>query len=250
LVLVAAATFAGAAMQSATGFGFALVLSPALFATLDPYEAVSVLLALGLVLGLLMLADTGLDAVRWREIWPPLGAALPGLGLGVIVLRLASKPVLQVAVGAAVLAAVAWQARRRAIETRAGKARPPADGKRRVGALAGLASGALTTSISLSGPPLVLWLEARRLRPVELRASLAVCFLALNLSGLALLLASDGGDSAKVSLLLPLLGVVLAGHLAGVLLSRQIDPRRFSAVVLAVAAATALVSVGSGLSAA
>jgi uncharacterized membrane protein YfcA len=130
------------------------------------------------------------------------------------------------------------------------EAHPPTDGKRSAGALAGLASGALTTSISLSGPPLVLWLEALGLRPVELRASLAVCFLALNLSGFALLLAGGGGDAPELSLLLPLLAVVLAGHLAGVLISRRIDPRRFSALVLALAAATALASVGSGLSAA
>ena len=36
MVLAAAAALVGAAVQSATGFGFALVLSPALFAVLDP----------------------------------------------------------------------------------------------------------------------------------------------------------------------------------------------------------------------
>src|SRR5918997_353574 len=158
-VLVAVATFAGAAMQSATGFGFALVLSPALFATLDPAEAVSALLVLGLPLGLLVLADTRLDAVRWREIGPALLAAIPGLGLGAGVLAPASKPLLQVVVGVTVLAAVVWQARRRSLEAGAEAPRRAAVGPR-AGVAAGLASGALTTSISLSGPPLVLWLEA------------------------------------------------------------------------------------------
>lgn len=237
-------------MQSATGFGFALVLSPALFATLDPYEAVAVLLFLGLPLGLLILADTRFGAVRWRAIAPPLVAAAPGLGLGVIVLAVASKPLLQVAVGVAVLAAVAVQMRRRALETAAQENPPRTRADRRAGAFAGLASGALTTSISLSGPPLVLWLERLGLRPVEFRASLAVCFLALNLSGLALLLASGAGDGPELSLLLPLLAVLLAGHFAGVLISRRIDPRRFSVIVLALAAAAALASVVGGLSAA
>ena len=36
MALAAVAAFAGAAVQSATGFGFALVLSPALFAVMDP----------------------------------------------------------------------------------------------------------------------------------------------------------------------------------------------------------------------
>ena len=55
MVLAAAAAFTGASVQSATGFGFALVLSPALFAVLEPFEAVWALLVLGLVLNLLVL---------------------------------------------------------------------------------------------------------------------------------------------------------------------------------------------------
>jgi len=37
MALAAAAALVGAAVQSATGFGFALILSPALFAALEPY---------------------------------------------------------------------------------------------------------------------------------------------------------------------------------------------------------------------
>jgi uncharacterized membrane protein YfcA len=246
MLLAAVATFAGASVQSATGFGFALVLSPALFAVLDPYEAVTALLALGLPLNLLMLADTGLQPVRWHELAPALSAAVPGLGLGAVVIAVAPKPALQVAVGVAVLGAVMWQLRRRAVDPA-----PSRGGAGRSGALAGLASGALTTSISLSGPPLVLWLESRRPRPVELRASLAVCFVALNLSGCAVLVASGGIDRAvELELLAPLLLVVLAGHVAGLMAFRRLDGPRFSAVVMAVVAAAGLASVAAGLTAA
>ncbi len=48
IALAAVAALVGAAVQSATGFGFALLLCPALFAVVDPYEAVTALLALGL----------------------------------------------------------------------------------------------------------------------------------------------------------------------------------------------------------
>jgi uncharacterized membrane protein YfcA len=44
MLLAAAAALVGASVQSATGFGFALALSPALFAVLDPAEAVTALL--------------------------------------------------------------------------------------------------------------------------------------------------------------------------------------------------------------
>jgi len=100
MALAAAAALLGAAVQSATGFGFALILSPALLAALEPYEAVTALLALGLALNLLVLFERGRPgSVRWRELRPVLAAAVPGLALGAAVLALLSKPTLQVVVG-------------------------------------------------------------------------------------------------------------------------------------------------------
>jgi uncharacterized protein len=125
----------------------------------------------------------------------------------------------------------------------------PAVGER--GAIAaGVASGALTTSVSLSGPPLVLWFRARGLSPAELRASLAAAFLFLNLVGAVLLLAAGGGPGAvEPSVLGLLLVLVVAGHLLGARLFRLVDAERFSVMVLALVAAGGLASVVAGLSA-
>ena len=85
MVLAAAAAFTGASVQSATGFGFALVLSPALFAVMDPVEAVMTLLVLGLALSLLVLFERGRpEHVDWRALAPMLLWALPGLALGAV----------------------------------------------------------------------------------------------------------------------------------------------------------------------
>ena len=116
---------------------------------------------------------------------------------------------------------------------------------------AGLASGALTTSVSLSGPPLVLWLRARGLSPAEMRASLAAAFLFLNLVGAALLFAAgDGFDAFQPDVLVPLLALVVAGHLLGSWLFRRVDAERLSALVLALVVAGGLASVAAGLAAA
>ena len=180
MALAALAAFAGAFVQSATGFGFALVLSPALFAVLDPVEAVSALLVLGLALNLLVLFERGRpEHVDWRGLVPVLVAAGPGLAVGLVALTQLSKELLQVMVGVAVILAAAWQLRRRSRRVRRSAS---------AGWLVGFLSGALTTSISVSGPPIVLWLEARGMAPEEFRASLAASFLALNLAGGALLL--------------------------------------------------------------
>jgi uncharacterized protein len=245
MVLAAAAAFAAASVQSATGFGFALILSPALFAVLDPYEAVTALLLLGLVLNLLVLLGGGRPApVRWRSIAPMLVAALPGLAAGVALLALLSKPALQVAVGVAVLAAALLQARA-GRELRPQRSPEPSLGS---ACAVGLASGALTTSTSVSGPPIVLWLQAHGANPAELRASLAASFLALNLAGGAILIVAGGADSiAPVAVLLPLLALTGAGHALGARLFRRLDERRFRSIVLALFALAGAASVGAGL---
>jgi uncharacterized membrane protein YfcA len=241
MVLAALAALAGAFVQSATGFGFALVLSPALFAVLEPVEAVSTLLALGLALNLLVLFDHGRpERVDWRGLVPVLLAAVPGLAVGLVALTQLSKEVLQVAVGVAVLLAAAWQLHRRR-----GPRRPSLSAG--AGWLVGFASGALTTSISVSGPPMVLWLEARAIPPEEFRASLAVSFFAFNLAGGALLLAAEGTDALEAETILPLLVLVLAGHLLGALAFRRFDRERFFTVVLVLVVATGLASIVAGL---
>ena len=240
MALAAVAAFAGAAVQSATGFGFALVLSPALFAVMEPVEAVTALLVLGLALNLLVLFEGGRpEHVDWRALAPMLLAAVPGLAIGAVALTQLSKEVLQVAVGVAVIAAAGWQLRERA------RGHRPLPSAAAWGA--GFASGALTTSISVSGPPLVLWLEARGVRPEEFRASLAASFLALNLAGGVVLLAAEGTGAFDAGAVAVLLVLVVAGYALGSVAFRRLDRERFFTLVLALVAATGVASVLAGL---
>jgi uncharacterized protein len=243
--LAAAAALVGASIQSATGFGFALVLSPALFAALDPAEAVTSLLVLGLALNLLVLFERGRpEHVDWRALAPMLVAALPGLAAGAVALTLLSKEALQVSVGVAVILAAGWQLGQRAAGERSESARtlPPA-----AGWAAGFFSGALTTSISISGPPIVLWLEAHGVRPEEFRASLAASFLVLNLIGGAVVLAAEGSGALDADVMLPLLGLVVAGYALGALAFRRLEGDRFFALTLALVVCTGAASLAAGL---
>jgi uncharacterized protein len=240
-VLAAAAAFAGAFVQSTTGFGFALLLSPALFATLDPVEAVTTVLVLGFALNVLVLFEgVGGEQVDWRALAPMLAAALPGLVVGVVALTQFSKQTLQVIVGVAVVVAAVWQLRQRG---RPKRPRLPAG----AGWAAGFASGVLGTSISVSGPPIVLWLEARGVRPEVFRASLAASFLCLNLTGGVVLLIAEGSGALDAGVVAPLAALVVAGHALGALAFRRIDQERFFALVLLLVAGTGVASVVAGL---
>jgi uncharacterized membrane protein YfcA len=241
MALAAVAAFAGAFVQSTTGFGFALLLSPVMFAVMDPVEAVVTLLVLGLALNVMVLFERGRpEHVDWPRLTPMLIAAVPGLALGAVALTQLSKEALQVGVGVAVIAAAGWQLRQRR------RPRPP-ELPAAAGVAAGFVSGALTTSISVSGPPVVLWLEARGAHPEEFRASLAATFLALNLAGGAVLVVAEGTGSLEAGKVLPLLGLVIAGYALGAFAFRRLNRERFYTLVLALVAVTGLASVAGGL---
>jgi uncharacterized membrane protein YfcA len=230
--LAALAAFAGASVQSATGFGFALVLMPALFAVLEPAEAVAVALVLGAALSVLVLVES--RRVPTHGLGRLMVPALPGLAVGAVVITVVAKEPLQVSVGLAVIAAALWQLRG-SHETRF-----PAP-------LAGFISGALTTSISINGPPLVLWLEAQGVAPAVFRTTLAAAFLILDVIGAALVVAAEGAGTIDLGVLGPLLGCVAAGYAVGALAFRRLDAERFFRIVLAVVVCTGVASVVGGL---
>ena len=241
MALAAVAAFVGAFVQSTTGFGFALLLSPVMFAVMDPVEAVVTLLVLGLALNVMVLFERGRpEHVDWPRLTPMLIAAVPGLALGAVALTQLSKDALQVGVGVAVIAAGGWQLRQRR------RARPP-ELPAAAGVAAGFVSGALTTSISVSGPPVVLWLEAQGMKPGPFRATLAASFLALNVAGGVVVVVAGGTGAVRLDVVAALLVLSLIGHFLGVRAFRRLAGPRFSLVALALVVFAGLASLAAGL---
>ena len=101
----------------------------------------------------------------------------------------------------------------------------------------------------MSGPPIVLWLEAHGIGPSEFRASLAASFLALNLIGWVMLIASEGSPSVDAGVVVPLLGVVVVGYALGTLAFRRLGSERFFAIALALVLCSGVASLVAGLAA-
>src|SRR5215217_1348890 len=102
MALAAVAAFAGAFVQSTTGFGFALLLGPAAFAVMEPVEAVMALLVLGLALNVLVLFERGRpEHVDWRALAPMRQHPRPGPALAALARSRLSKGGLQLWVGVA-----------------------------------------------------------------------------------------------------------------------------------------------------
>src|ERR687895_22419 len=141
------AVLTGAALQSSIGFGFALVAAPLLFAATSPPEAIGLMILLAVEVSLLtLLTERRRPQPVWRDVWPLVAWSLPG-ALAVN-LRAAHRPAPVVA------------------------HEPP----RWARPAAGLASGALNTSTSTGGPPVVLLLLARGLPAPVVRDTLTATF--------------------------------------------------------------------------
>ena len=103
--------------------------------------------------------------------------AAPGAFAGVVILRALPEVALQIAVTLGVIGTL--------IARRVTTAHLPAS-------VAGLAAGALTTTTSTNGPPMLLHLLGRGVPPEQVRDTLTVCFIGLAaLGALALAMAGE-----------------------------------------------------------
>jgi hypothetical protein len=236
-LVAAAAVAAGAALQSATGFGFSIIAAPLVFAAFEPEEAVGLLIVLGSLVNVLTLAsERRRPRPVVRECAVLLAFALPGAVAGVAVLRALDPVALQVAVSVGVVATL--------IARRLAERRTPGWG----GPIAGFVAGGLTTSTTTAGPPLIVYLLGRGLEPVQVRDTVPVCFLGLSVVGVIALWVTDTSgavpDAGLVALLVP---VVAVGHLAGrPLFAALVRSGLYEAVLTAILIA----SVAAGLAAA
>lgn len=241
--LAVLAVLAGATVQSAIGFGYAIVAAPALAATAGA-ETVAPTLALAGIAGsaLLLAAERRRPEILARQAVGLLAFSVPGMAAGVAVLAVASADVLSVLVAVGVFAAVAAHAyRARSLaDTRRAPAGLPAT------AAAGGLSGALTTTTGLNGPPLVLHLLGRA-TPVQARDTLAVIFLVSNVVALAAFAISGTLELA------PAIGALAVATVAGWALGRRAfgflhdHHEAASLAVLVVSAVVALAAVADAL---
>jgi uncharacterized protein len=244
MAFVALSALAAATIQSSTGLGFALVLGPACFALLSPESAIVAVTVLGLALNLLVLfGERRRPVVAWREVMPMLAAAAPGAVCGVLVLRALPKPVLQVAVGVAVLVAAVMVAGDRESEP------APTEGDPRARLALGFASGTMTTSAGVNGPPIALWLVRRGLNHAQVRDSLSAAFLGLGVIAAVVLAPILAATNTPVDwgALAAGLACVVAGHAVGRRLFARLQGHRYEPVLLAVIVAAGVGSIAAGV---
>lgn len=234
-IAAALAAFAGAATQSVSGFGYALLVVPVLTVVAGPRTAVVVMTAIGVPLVIA-------NAWRWRAHLRGriaallVGTAVIGMPVGALFLSNADESLLTATVGVVVLVMTVaiWR----------GLRVPPG---RTTLTAAGALSGALAASTGTNGPPLVIALDAEGLEPAAFRATLQTVFAFQGLLAFAsftvngLVTASIGPAVAA-----GLLGAA-AGALTGDRIATRVDVTRFRAIVLITLAASGVLALVTAL---
>lgn len=225
-----------AAVQMASGFGFALVSVPLLALVVGPHDAVLLALVMGTGFNAWQAVE-GRGVVDRGVVGRILAGAAFGLPLGYLLYRALGQDALTLVVGLLVLAVVVllWRGWSLPVTGR------PTD------VVAGLWTGVLTTSTATNGPPVVTLLTARGLGAEAFRATATTVFLVLDLLAVGLFAATgELGRSELVTALVALPAVVvggLLGHRARHLLS----PAAFRRLVLLLLAATGCAAVLAAL---
>lgn len=221
IAAVVIAVFAASAIQTVSGFGFALLCVSVMSLAVDTKTAVVIS----------TLAGTAMITIQaWRErrhadrslVRTLTIASYVGMPFGLLVFRRADERTLRIILGVAVLVAVVWLAKGVAAK-RAGGATEWT---------AGVLSGALTTSLSTSGPPLVFALQARRLEPDRFRGTISMVFALQNIGAIALFVGTGevtGKGLTGAAIALP---AIVVGQLAGTPFKDRLQGEAFRRLVL------------------
>ena len=232
--LAVVAAVAGVVTQAVTGFGFSLVCAPFLVVTFGPVDGVRLVNILALTVNVVLLArehhGTRVpDAVR---LLIPAALVAP---LAAWVVRHADEDVLTIVAGVLVLlaaAALATGARWRALRGTGGVV------------VAGGVSAAMNVASGVGGPAVAMYALNAGWPPTEMRPTLQLYFLGLNVISIAALGPPDGVGAGSM---VGLLGGVLVGFVLGGPLARRADAAAVRRTALLVAAAGGAVAIARGL---
>jgi len=219
---------AASLIQALSGFGFSLFIVPFLAMVIGPKETVALANLLGTAVNLTQLRAVGRAAERRTTARMVAGCYL-GMPFGLAVLLLLEPRALQAGIAVCVLVFTAVLAR--GLQLRGTGAGWDLG--------TGFVSGLLNTSTSMSGPPVVLYLQGRRLAPLAFRGTTTVYFLATSGGAAAMLALSGTLTWHTAGLALLALPTSQAGRLAGNRLFHRLDERRFRLLVFVVLAASA-----------
>lgn len=234
LIVVGAGATAGLA-----GFGFSIVSVPTLLLLFDPATVITLnkVLTLGTIWVILIGAW---GSVSWRHLRRIVPFGLAGLLAGIGLLRVLDDTAIKLLAGAVVIffAALLLRGGIRALPER-----------RWMAPVAGLASGTLSTSIGMAGPPVVLLFTVLAVPVPVFRATTVCYFLLTDLIGFPALISQGIVTRDDVVLALLLSPAAIVGRMIGSRLVPYVSPLAFRRATLGLLLVTGTIAVANALAA-
>ncbi len=227
-ILIAAISFLAALAQGATGFGFAIIALPLLLGVMGSLDAVGLTIILNLLVSLVLVPGLWRQAPKAPLARLTVGSML-GFPIGLVIFLHASIDAVRLAVGLIILFFAAWLVLSRT--------RTVAEGNTRTahGWLAvpiGVISGAMSTSLAMPGPSVMLYLSASGMAKTPLRAT-TLCLFTLSYAAALALQAAAGAIGMVIWQTVALAAApTIIGAIAGHRLSARLNERLFRAIIL------------------
>ena len=234
LVALFAALLAGL-VTGLTGFGLALISTPILLFVYEPKTVVVLTAIFSVFINTAVVWDSWHEA-RKRLALALLVPASIGVVVGVEVLRIVDPDYVRLGVGAVVVFSALLLVR---------DVRLPGAQTRWGTLVAGSASGMLSTSTGLAGPPVVLLFASRGLPKHEFRGTSALYFLPMSVVGIAVLALRGLVDASEVPLGLLLVPAAIVGKALGTALLRRVSEGAFRAMTLGLVILTGTLGVAT-----
>jgi uncharacterized membrane protein YfcA len=221
LIWVAFAVGVASFAQSLAGFGFALLCVPIMTVFVPPHEAVVISTAIGAVSTTIQ-AYTDRANTDWVMARRLIMSSFLGMPLGLAAFVFVSESVMRIVLGVVVsLAAfLLWKGFRLKEETRI------------VDWGLGIISGALSTSLSTNGPPIVFVMQARQFPPTIFRATINTVFSIVGLVSLALFVGTGKVEAKSINGILVALPVLAVSLSIGFRIRPHVHGERFRRLVL------------------
>ena len=232
-----ACVFLASCVKGLTGFGLSLALTPLLVHVAPPSTVVPVVLLLNSIVNAFLVYGAR-DRINLKRIWPLIIGSIAGLPIGTYILVVVNADILRIAIGVIILLFMAALIKgyRRLIHTQ------------RLGAgLIGAVSGVIAGSVSMGGPPIVLFFAGLDTDKEAFRANLVAYFLCLNLAGLPMYYAAGLLTANVLRMFLILVPPLILGGIAGSLLLCRVSERTFRYITFAIVLAAAVVAILNGL---
>lgn len=233
VILGSLVIFAASFIQGVTGFGFALLAVPLLSYILPLKSIVPLVVFYSLVTNLFILKETRNDIkineIRWVIIF-----GIIGIPAGVYFLKVIDVNILKILIGSLILITAIAMMQGFKIKM---KNEVLSSG------IAGFLSGFLNGSVSMSGPPVVIFLTNRGSDKDTFRANLTAYAIITNIITIGSFIISGVSGMENIGHLIYLFPGLLAGVFAGTFLVRKINEALFKNIVLVLIIITGVTTV-------